>query len=71
MKDIKKILGKNIRKYRKVSNMSQGDLANIIESYQTYISDIEMGKKNITLDTIQSIAKALDVDVVDLLKDTP
>lgn len=71
MKDIKKTVGRNIRKYRKLKKMTQCDIAYIIECRQNYISDIEMGKRNITIDTVQAIAKALNVDVVDLLKEIP
>ena len=65
MKDIKKTVGRNIRKYRKLKKMTQCDIAYIIECRQNYI------KRNITIDTVQAIAKALNVDVVDLLKEIP
>jgi transcriptional regulator with XRE-family HTH domain len=36
--------------------------------HRTYIGMIERGEKNITLSNIQKIAKALNINVSDLLK---
>lgn len=58
----------NIRKYRKIKNMSQQELAKLAGIDQTYISKLENGtSNNPTFGTIEKIAKALDIAVNDLL----
>ncbi len=48
--------------------MSQGDIARNLGVDRGYISNIENGKKNPTLATIQKIAEALGVSADELLK---
>ncbi len=48
--------------------MSQGDIARALEVDRGYISNIENGKKNPTLSTIQKLAGALKVSADELLK---
>jgi transcriptional regulator with XRE-family HTH domain len=47
-------------------HLSQSDLAKRAETDQGFISELERGVANPTLDLILRIAKALRVDVVDL-----
>jgi len=47
--------------------MSQGDIARALEVDRGYISNIESGKKNLTLATIQKLADALGVSASELL----
>ncbi len=66
--DIKVILSTNIKKYRKCCGLSQEDLAEQCGLHRTYISDIERCKRNVSIDNIAKIAKALGVDPSELLK---
>ncbi len=52
-----------IRHYRKVADMSQEALADKADLDRTYISGIERGVRNITLDSLEQIIYALDVDI--------
>lgn len=63
-----KLFGQRVRKYRKAANLSQEELAEAAQLHRTYIGMIERGEKNATLTTIQRLASALDVSVIDLLK---
>jgi len=63
-----KKLGENLRKLRLKKNMSQGDLATILSVDRAYISNIENGRMNPTLSTLEKIAKALSVSIEDLIK---
>lgn len=63
-----KKLGENIRKIRLAKVMTQGDLCRKLEVDRAYMSNIESGKKNPTLSTIENIAKALNVSIDELLK---
>ncbi len=63
-----KILGNNIRRIRQERGMTQSDLCRSLEVDRAYMSNIESGKKNPTLSTIERIAKALGVQSSELLK---
>ena len=62
-----KKLGENIRRIRLTKDMTQGDLCRKLEVDRAYMSNIESGKKNPTLSTIERIAKALGVTINELL----
>ena len=48
--------------------MSQEDLADSSGLHRTYIGSVERGERNISIDNMERIAKALDVSIIDLLK---
>lgn len=66
--DTAKKLGENVRKIRLAKNMTQGDLCDKLKIDTGYLSNLEQGKKNPTLTTIERIAKALDVSIDELMK---
>jgi len=66
-KSILEIFGGNVQKYRKEKKISQEQLADIAGVHRTYIGMIERAEKNITLRNMEKIAKALGVDIADLL----
>ena len=68
MDKISKQLGQNMKRIRSKKKMSQGDIARALEVDRGYISNIENGKKNPTIATIQKLANALDVSADELLK---
>lgn len=61
------ILADNIRDYRKAKHLSQEELADACELHRTYIGSIERGERNVTLSTLEVLAKALGVSVIELL----
>lgn len=64
--DLKKLFGINVRKYRTEKNISQEKLAEISGLHRTYISDIECFRRSISLDNIQKIANALEINAYKL-----
>ncbi len=60
--------GDNVRKIRKEKNLSQEQLSFKADLHRTYIGMIERAEKNVTLINIEKIAKALEVDIIELLK---
>ena len=68
MSNSAKKLGDNIRRIRLAKGMTQGDLCRKLEVDRGYMSNVESGKKNPTLSTIERIAKALDVSIDGLMK---
>ncbi len=66
-KAVKKF-SKNMREIREAKGMSQGDIFRATKIERAYISNLESGKQNPTLKTIEKIAKTLGVGVDELLK---
>jgi len=67
----KKILiefGNKVRELRKDIGISQEELSYKADLHRTYIGMIERAEKNITLVNIEKIAKALEIEVSELLK---
>ena len=63
------ILGKALRVRRLQIGLSQDDFADRIHMHRAYYSAIERGEKNITLATLQRVAKGLGVTLGSLFAD--
>lgn len=61
--DIKKRFGKAIRRRRRKLDISQEVLAERTELHRTYISNIERGRQNPSLENIEKLAKALNISI--------
>jgi len=61
-------LGNNLKRIREAKMMSQGDVMRKMGCSRSYISNIENGKTNPTLETISKLAKVLNVSTTELLK---
>ncbi len=55
--------GAVIRELRLERQISQEALADICGLHRTYVSDIELGKRNVSLENIERIANALGVTI--------
>ncbi len=64
------IFATNVRKYRTEKGLSQEALADLSGLHRTYISAIERERRNISIDNIENIASALNIDAYLLLKNT-
>lgn len=60
--NIVKIFAYNVKKYRVLRGISQEVLAEKARLHRTYISAIEREKRSISLENIQKIADALEID---------
>ena len=58
--------GKNVRNYRLDKKLSQEELADLCDLHRTYISDVERGKRSISLNNIEKIALELKINIQDL-----
>ncbi len=61
--------GKNVRSARQKALLSQEQLADLASLHRTYIGSVERGERNIGLENILQIARALNMKASDLLKD--
>ena len=68
MSDEAKKLGKNLKRIRTQKGISQGDIVRALKIDRAFVSNIENGKTNPTLETIAKIAKAIGVPIEELMK---
>ena len=64
-----RIVGLRIKEAREAKNLTQEDLAALVDLSPTHISVIERGLKAVKLDKFVAIANALDVSADELLQD--
>lgn len=60
-------LGKNIKKYRNLANLTQGQLAELVDCSDSHIGQIENARGIPSLATVAGIANALDIGVDQLI----
>lgn len=60
--------GASVRAWRKRLGLSQEVLAERAELHRTYISDVERGARNLSLESISRLAKALNIPVAELFR---
>ncbi|MFA5643133.1 MAG: helix-turn-helix transcriptional regulator [Candidatus Paceibacterota bacterium] len=68
MNESSKKLGRNMKRIRLEKGMTQGDICRKLGLDRAYISNLESGKKNPTLATIEKIAKALGINIDELMR---
>ena len=65
--DIIKVFGSNVKAYRQRIGLSQEAFAEKCGMHRTYISEIECFRRSISLENIQKIADALEIEPYQLL----
>lgn len=58
----------NLKRLRAMHELSQEQLAERAEFHRTYVSQLERRVTNITIDGLERLATALEVDITELLK---
>ena len=61
------IFGRNLQRIRRDRGLSQEQLAHLAGCARAYLSGAEAGRRNATLNTVEALARVLDVDPADLL----
>jgi len=62
-------VAENVRRARKAAGLSQEELAIEADVDRTYISQVERGKRNITVVVLARLARAMRTTVADLVSD--
>lgn len=60
-------IARNLRNLRLQRKMSQEELASGADITQSFLSQVESAKRNVSIDTIERLADVLNVDVLDIL----
>ena len=68
MTTIEKRFGMRIRELRMLQEISQEELAWRCQLSKNYVSDVERGRRNVSLKAIEKFAKGLDVKLQDLFR---
>ena len=65
---IQDLFGKRVRERRLALGLTQQDLADRAGLHRSYIGEIELDRRNVTLKSAEKIAKALQIDIATLLE---
>jgi len=63
---IRKLIGKRLKSLRREKFLTQEGLAEEADLNPKYLSSLELGKENPTLDTLLKLSKALKVELSDI-----
>lgn len=69
-KSARTIFASNLRAFRVGKGLSQEVLAELAGLHRTYVGSVERGERNISIDNMERLAKALGLSIVDLLAGT-
>ena len=62
------VLARNLRLLRAQQGISQEQLAELAGLHRTYVGSIERGERNVSIDNVERLAKALKVTTADLIR---
>jgi transcriptional regulator with XRE-family HTH domain len=65
---VRRVFGERIRTLRQNRGLSQERLAELAGVHRTYLSSLERGERNVSLDNIYAIAQALGVSPAELFE---
>ncbi len=65
--DMRKLVGRNFARIRREKRLTQEQIEERSGFSQQYLSGLEQGQRNPTVVTVYELARALDVDHLDLL----
>jgi len=63
------VLAANLRRLRAERQMSQEDLALEADLHRTFVAHVERSARNISIDNIEKLARALQVPTFELLRE--
>jgi transcriptional regulator with XRE-family HTH domain len=66
--DVRRRVGLNLQRLRRDKGLSQEELAHRARVHQTYLSGVEGGKRNPSINVLGRVAAALDVDIEELFR---
>lgn len=67
--ELQKALGRNLKRRREELGLSQEKFAEILGYHRTYAGALERGEKNLSLQSLETLAAVLEIDPRDLLRE--
>ncbi|MEO3389043.1 helix-turn-helix transcriptional regulator [Mesorhizobium sp. CAU 1741] len=67
--NLRAVFGLNVQRLRRERRLSQEQLSFVSGLTRAHISNVEAGRQNATLDTLESLARALNVKAHELILD--
>jgi transcriptional regulator with XRE-family HTH domain len=64
---VREIFGKNLRRARRLKEISQEELALRADLSRTYVSEVERGIRNVSIDNMGLLSQALGLPLRDLV----
>jgi len=71
LSNTRRLFAKRLRQLRQMRGLSQEALADIAGLHRTYVGSIERNERNVSIDNMERLAKALEVDITELLREKP
>ena len=65
----RELFAANLRREREARGLSQEALADLAELHRTYVGSVERGERNIGIDNIERLSRALGVEAAVLVSD--
>jgi transcriptional regulator with XRE-family HTH domain len=67
----RRIFAQKLRQIRQIRGLSQEELADMAGLHRTYVGSVERSERNISIDNMERLATALEVDITELLRKEP
>jgi transcriptional regulator with XRE-family HTH domain len=68
---LREVLAINLKRFRLAAGLSQEELAHRAHLDRTYVSSLERGRYSASIDKIENLSVALDIDACELLAKPP
>lgn len=65
---LREVLAENLKRHRLATGLSQEELAHRADIDRTYVSSLERCQYSATVDMIEKLARVLDVEAAELLR---
>ncbi len=66
--ELQRVLGRNVRRYREARGLSQEAFADLLGYHRTYMGGLERGERNLTLQSVEKLARQIEMDPLELLR---
>lgn len=67
----RRIFAQRLRQIRQIKGLSQEELADMADLHRTYVGSVERSERNVSIDNMERLANALEVDITELLRKEP
>jgi transcriptional regulator with XRE-family HTH domain len=67
----RRIFAQRLRQIRQIKGLSQEELADMANLHRTYVGSVERSERNVSIDNMERLANALEVDITELLRKEP